>query len=109
MSVLTHPLDNIITNSQRPLPQGAGKDLASVALRMYRESGMGAFTRGLAIKVVDSSYHMAWMYGVGGIAYIRVRQAMEESKAVEDSGAIERRQQPLKKRTQDETKIRELE
>lgn len=66
---LTHPIDNIITNSQKPLHAGASRDFVSVAARMYRESGMTAFTRGWGLKVIDNSYHMAWMFGVSNVLY----------------------------------------
>lgn len=51
---LTHPIDNMITASQKPLPLGAKKDLISVMRRMYQESGIKAFTRSWAIRVVDN-------------------------------------------------------
>lgn len=66
---LTHPIDNIITNCQKPLHVGAPRDFVSVASRMYRESGMNAFTRGWALKVVDNSYHMAWMFGISNVLF----------------------------------------
>jgi len=77
-SAITHPLDNVITNSQKPLPSGAKRDLLSVARRMFHESGAKAFTRGWEIKVVDSSYHMMWMYGIGTVVYDQMRKSMEE-------------------------------
>jgi hypothetical protein len=64
-SAVTHPIDNVITNSQKPLEDGARRDVASVVKRMWRESGRLAFTRGLGVKVVDNSYHTMWMYGIG--------------------------------------------
>jgi hypothetical protein len=69
VSALTHPIDNIVTNSQKPVPAGSPHDLISVIRRMYQESGYRAFTRGWGIKVIDNAYHMAWMYGVGTIIY----------------------------------------
>lgn len=69
MGSLTHPIDNIITNSQKPLQVGAPRDFVSVASRMYRESGVSAFTRGWTLKVVDNSYHMAWMFGFSNVLY----------------------------------------
>lgn len=77
-SALTHPIDNVITNSQKPLPAGAARDMLSVVRRMYQESGTKAFTRGFAIKVVDNAYHMAWMYGVGTVVYDYMRNALSE-------------------------------
>ena len=74
-SALTHPIDNVITNSQKPMPPGAKRDLLSVVGRMYAESGHRAFTRGFAIKIVDNAYHMAWMYGVGTVVYDHIRKA----------------------------------
>ena len=73
---MTHPIDNIITNSQKPMPTGSRTDLVSVVKRMYAESGHRAFTRAFAIKVVDNAYHMAWMYGVGTVVYDQLRKAM---------------------------------
>lgn len=58
-SALTHPIDNIITNSQKPMEPGKSRTLAAVVRRMYRESGAHAFTRGWAIKVVDNAYHVS--------------------------------------------------
>lgn len=68
-SALTHPIDNMITNSQKPMEPGKRRDLVSVIRRMFRESGVRAFTRAWDIKVIDNAYHMAWMYGVGTILY----------------------------------------
>lgn len=76
VSAVTHPLDNIITNSQKPLPAGYKRDLLSVAQRMFHENGVKAFTRGWEIKVVDSTYHMAWMYGIGTVVYERMRKSV---------------------------------
>ena len=84
MSAFTHPIDNILTNSQKPLPPGTKRDLVSVAMRMYSTSGINAFTRGLAIKVVDSAYHMAWVYGVGAIAYSYVHRTIEGSRMMKE-------------------------
>ena len=78
-SAITHPLDNVITNSQKPLPVGAKRDLISVARRMFHENGAKAFTCGWEIKVVDSSYHMMWMYGIGTVVYDQVRKTMDEA------------------------------
>ena len=75
-SALTHPIDNIITNSQKPMPPGAKRDLLSVVRRMYAESGRLAFTRGFAIKIVDNAYHMAWMYGIGTVVYDHIRKTL---------------------------------
>ena len=79
MSAVTHPLDNVITNSQKPLPVGAQRDLISVAQRMFHESGARALTSGWEIKVLDSTYHMAWMYGIGTIVYERMRKSVDEA------------------------------
>jgi len=52
---ITHPIDNVITNSQKPLLwHNARRDVISVVRRMYRESGHHAFTRGWAVKIVDN-------------------------------------------------------
>ena len=72
VSALTHPIDNIITNSQKPMSRGTPTDLLSVIFRMYNESGGRAFTRGFAVKVFDNAYHTAWMYGVGAVIYDRI-------------------------------------
>ena len=53
-SALTQPIDNIVTNCQKPLPPGSARDVLSVVLRMYRESGMRAFTRSMGLTVIDS-------------------------------------------------------
>jgi len=58
-SALTHLINNIITNSQKPLPRRAPRDLVSVVRRMYQQSGVAAFTRGWGIKLIDNSYRMA--------------------------------------------------
>lgn len=79
VSAVTHPLDNVITNSQKPLPAGAKRDLLSVARRMFHENGARAFTRGWEIKVVDSTYHMAWMYGIGTVVYESMRKSVDEA------------------------------
>jgi hypothetical protein len=84
ISAFTHPIDNILTNSQKPLPPATKRDLISAAIRMYSESGIKAFTRGLAIKVVDSAYHMAWVYGVGAIAYSYMHRAIEGSRMIKE-------------------------
>jgi len=76
-SALTHPIDNTITNSQKPLPTGVPRDMMSVMKRMYQESGTKAFTRGWGIKVIDNSYHMAWMYGIGTVAYDYLGNALK--------------------------------
>jgi hypothetical protein len=78
VSALTHPIDNIMTNAQKPLPAGASRDLVSVALRMYRESGYRAFTRGWGIRILDNAYHVAWVYGVGTVVYEYVRQSLTD-------------------------------
>ena len=77
-SASTHPIDNIITNSQKPLRPGARRDLVSVTKRMYRESGAMAFTRGWSIKVIDNAYHMAWMYGIGTLMYQWMDSALRQ-------------------------------
>lgn len=81
-SALTHPIDNVVTNCMKPMPENptAPKDIISVVRRMYAESGIRAFTRGWGIKVVDNSYHMAWMYGIGNVVYRWVDQAMKSSQ-----------------------------
>lgn len=73
-SAITHPLDNVITNSQKPLPVGSKRDLLSVARRMLHENGVRAFTRGWEIKVVDNTYHMVWMYAIGTVVYDHMRK-----------------------------------
>jgi hypothetical protein len=52
------------------------RDLLSVIRRMYHESGSQAFTRAWGIKVVDNAYHMAWMYGIGTVAYDYTQRAI---------------------------------
>lgn len=79
-SALTHPIDNIITNSQKPMPPGAARDLVSVVKQMVRESGTKAFTRGFAIKIIDNAYHMAWMYGIGTVVYDYMRSALTQEQ-----------------------------
>ena len=69
LSGLTHPIDNIITNSQKPLSAGSKRDILSVVQRMFSESGIRAFTRGWSMRIVENSYHMVWIYGVGNILY----------------------------------------
>jgi hypothetical protein len=69
LSGLTHPIDNIITNSQKPLPVGSNRDVLSVVQRMLSESGVRAFTRGWSMRILENSYHMIWIYGVGNILY----------------------------------------
>jgi hypothetical protein len=78
VSALTHPIDNIMTNAQKPLPAGSSRDLVSVALRMHRESGYRAFTRGWGIRIVDNAYHVAWVYGVGTVVYEYVRRSLAD-------------------------------
>ena len=80
-SASTHPIDNIITNSQKPMRPGARRDLLSVIRRMTAESGAQAFTRGWDIKVVDNAYHMMWIYGVGTVAYEFLHEALHEPAA----------------------------
>eukprot|EP00565_Helicotheca_tamesis_P006199 CAMPEP_0185724456 /NCGR_PEP_ID=MMETSP1171-20130828/932_1 /TAXON_ID=374046 /ORGANISM="Helicotheca tamensis, Strain CCMP826" /LENGTH=276 /DNA_ID=CAMNT_0028392309 /DNA_START=250 /DNA_END=1080 /DNA_ORIENTATION=- len=77
-SALTHPIDNIITNAQKPMPNGTSRDLISVVQRMIQESGGNAFTRGFAMRLVDNAYHMGWMYGVGTVAYEYLRRILRE-------------------------------
>jgi hypothetical protein len=76
-SASTHPIDNVITNSQKPLPFGTHRDVVAVIRRMATESGVHAFTRGWGIKVIDNAYHTAWMYGVGTILYDYMQQALQ--------------------------------
>lgn len=77
-SASTHPIDNIITNSMKPLPPGKSRAMIPVIRRMYKESGVRAFTRGWDIKILDNAYHMAWMYGVGTVVYDYMRKAMND-------------------------------
>mmetsp|Transcript_1857 Transcript_1857/g.4580 ORF Transcript_1857/g.4580 Transcript_1857/m.4580 type:complete len:310 (-) Transcript_1857:137-1066(-) len=79
-SASTHPIDNVITNSQKPLKPGARRDILAVVKRMYKESGVRAFTRGWDIKIIDNAYHMAWMYGIGTIVYESMRSAMYDKE-----------------------------
>ena len=66
-SAVTHPIDCVITNSQRP---GLAKtDPVSVVKMIYGEGGVKGFSRGLGVKVLDNSYHTMWMYGVGTFVY----------------------------------------
>jgi hypothetical protein len=75
---MTHPIDNVVTNSQKPMKEaGVNRDVGPVIRRMMGESGVHAFTRGWAVKVIDNAYHMAWMYGVGTILYDYMQQALE--------------------------------
>jgi hypothetical protein len=76
VSGLTHPIDNIITNSQKPLPAGSRRDVLSVVKRMFSESGVHAFTRGWSMRIVENSYHMVWIYGVGNILYDFMRNGL---------------------------------
>lgn len=77
-SALTHPIDNIITNSMKPLPRGESRSMLVVMRRMYFESGVRGFTRGWGIKILDNAYHMAWMYGIGTVVYDTMRRAMKD-------------------------------
>ncbi|GMI12967.1 hypothetical protein TrLO_g11065 [Triparma laevis f. longispina] len=72
-SAITHPIDCVITNSQKPSYVGS-KDPISVAKVIYRESGAAGFGRGLAPKILDNSYHTMWMYGIGTFIYECVGQ-----------------------------------
>jgi hypothetical protein len=53
-SALTQPIDNIVTNCQKPMPNGTKRDVFSVIQRMYKESGLRAFTRSMGLKSLDS-------------------------------------------------------
>jgi hypothetical protein len=75
ISGLTHPIDNVITNAQKPLPAGSKRDIVSVVRRMITESGVQAFTRGWCMRIVENSYHMIWMYGIGTLVYDSLRVA----------------------------------
>jgi Mitochondrial carrier protein len=75
-SAITHPVDNIITQCQKPTPPGVPHDVASVVRRMYAESGVRAFTRAWTMTLIDNAYHMAWMYGVGTVLYEAMAQAL---------------------------------
>ncbi|GKY97406.1 hypothetical protein MPSEU_000699100 [Mayamaea pseudoterrestris] len=77
-SALTQPIDNIVTNCQKPLPPGTSRAVHAVMLRMYRESGMKAFTRSMGLTVVDSAWHMAWMFGVGNVLYDWMDKSLQE-------------------------------
>lgn len=76
VSALTHPIDNVITNAQKPLPRGSSRSVLAVIRRMYFESGMKAFTRGWGVRVIDNAWHTAWVYGVGTVAYDYVRRGI---------------------------------
>ena len=52
---------------------------------MYSESRIKALTNGLTIKVVDSSNHMAWIYGVGATVFNYVHRASESSRMTKKS------------------------
>ena len=67
-SAITHPIDCIITNSQKPSYIGK-KDPLTVAKSIYKEAGWKGFGRGLAPKILDNSYHTMWMYGIGTFVY----------------------------------------
>ncbi|GMH96836.1 hypothetical protein TrST_g13389 [Triparma strigata] len=67
-SAITHPIDCIITNSQKPSYTGK-KDPLTVAKSIYKEAGWKGFGRGLAPKILDNSYHTMWMYGIGTFVY----------------------------------------
>ena len=73
-SVITHPIDNIITNSQKPLNVGAATDMLSVVQHMVNENGRQAFTTAFLVKFIDNTYHTAWVYGVGILLYDRIRR-----------------------------------
>ena len=81
-SAMTHPLDNIITNSQKPMPRNDSRSLSSVMKRMVSESGVYAFTRGWGVKIVDNAYHMAWMYGVGTVLYDYMEKNLHRNRHV---------------------------
>jgi len=65
VSALSHPIDTIITNCQKPMPEGVKNDALSVTRRIYSEFGVKGFFRAMTIKVVDNTYHTMWVYGVG--------------------------------------------
>lgn len=65
VSALSHPLDTIITNCQKPMPEGMKNDAISVSKRIYAEFGVKGFYRAMGIKIVDNTYHTMWVYGVG--------------------------------------------
>ena len=73
-STITHPIDNIITNSQKPLNVGAATDMLSAVQRMVNENGRQAFTTGFLVKVINNAYHTAWLYGVRTVLYDRIRR-----------------------------------
>eukprot|EP00520_Triparma_pacifica_P000020 CAMPEP_0118639278 /NCGR_PEP_ID=MMETSP0785-20121206/4135_1 /TAXON_ID=91992 /ORGANISM="Bolidomonas pacifica, Strain CCMP 1866" /LENGTH=230 /DNA_ID=CAMNT_0006530589 /DNA_START=341 /DNA_END=1030 /DNA_ORIENTATION=+ len=70
-SAITHPIDCIITNAQKPdgAEKGHKRDPISVARRIHATAGWGGFSRGLGVKIVDNSYHTMWMYGIGTFVY----------------------------------------
>lgn len=75
ISAITHPLDNVITNCQMPLPAGIERSFLAVVKRMYEEGGKYAFVSGFLFKVLENAYHTAWMYGVGSVLYDRIKNS----------------------------------
>ena len=72
VSTLTHPLDNIITNCQKPLPEGTDRSFLAVVKRLHKENGYHAFVNGFLLKVFENAHHTAWMCGVGNVLHDKV-------------------------------------
>ena len=75
VSAITHPLDNVITNCQMPLPAGNERSFFAVVKRMYEEGGHQAFASGFLLKILENAYHTAWMYGVGSVVCDRIKRS----------------------------------
>jgi len=80
LSALTHPIDCIVVNCQRPAATGVKMDAFTVVKQMYSERGIGAFSQGLLVKILDNGYHTMWMYGVSAVLYAKMAEFLNHRK-----------------------------
>ena len=85
-SAINQPLDVFVANTQkhRTEPLGAGGVAAELMAEARVKGFFAVFYRGVAMRCIHSSYHTAWMAGLGG--YIsdvwQARKAAAANKAL---------------------------
>ena len=66
VSAVTLPLDNVIANMQK---SGSKGGMLAVAMQIYSQRGIKAFSNGFLGRVFHSGYHTAFVAGGGAIVY----------------------------------------
>lgn len=73
VSCLSMPFDSWIANCQK-YDQKKNVNAIEVAKNMYKQDGIKPFTRGLVMRLFHSGWYTAWVVGLGGIIYDKLKK-----------------------------------